>query len=293
MKCAKNSNCIQKKIKNKNLLKKYPVFSLYQCYIEGKYNECIDFCEQRLEKLKNKSGKYNLVKLNNYFNLAISYYKNNDIDNAKKWFQEIVSFAPEMYVAEISRKYLDSVENGKMSLVNFPKIIPDEGYQIEENKSFRKFKLLKKMAWTLVLVSVIISMVVSIVNPNDSTKKDTEFVEQLHNVIDASYDDLKLLGYCNVEINDNIVDVIALVYYENKIDAVSYVSYGDGTKAIEKRIVDIKPGITYSFESTTETHQLYVSLIDNDDYDNELTKIEFENNKKEMVFVVEQVAPLD
>ena len=275
------------------MLKKYPVFSLYQCYIEGKYNECIDFCEQRLEKLKNKSGKYNLVKLNNYFNLAISYYKNNDIDNAKKWFQEIVSFAPEMYVAEISRKYLDSVENGKMSLVNFPKIIPDEGYQIEENKSFRKFKLLKKMAWTLVLVSVIISMVVSIVNPNDSTKKDTEFVEQLHNVIDASYDDLKLLGYCNVEINDNIVDVIALVYYENKIDAVSYVSYGDGTKAIEKRIVDIKPGITYSFESTTETHQLYVSLIDNDDYDNELTKIEFENNKKEMVFVVEQVAPLD
>lgn len=179
---------------NKNLIKKYPIFHFYRFYIDGKYNECIDFCEQRLEKFKDKSGMYNLLKLNNYFNLAISYYKNNNIDAAKKWFQIIISFAPKMYVAEISKKYLDSIENGETSFEDFPKIVPDESYQVIEKNSLKKLNLLKKVAWAVLIVSVILSIVLSIALPEDSAKNSTKYAEQLYDVIDVSYDDFKLLG---------------------------------------------------------------------------------------------------
>ncbi len=29
---------------NRNLIKKYPIFDFYRFYIDGKYNDCIDFC---------------------------------------------------------------------------------------------------------------------------------------------------------------------------------------------------------------------------------------------------------
>lgn len=277
---------------NTNLLNKYPVFSFYQYYIEGEYNECIKFCKHRLEKYKNKSDKYNLVKLNNYFNLAVSYYKNNDIADAKKWFEKIVLFAPKMHIAEVSKRYLDTIEKGEISAVKFPKVIPNENYQDEENHSFRKLKLLKRVAYLLIIVSAAIYIVLSIVNPSKPSTKITEFEKQLNAAVDVNYDNFKLLGYCNVEMDGVVVDVIALIYSENKIDVVSYVSY-DGTKAVEKRITDIQPDKTYSFESTTQTHQLFVSLIDSDLCDDERTKIEFEIDKKHLIFVVEQITPLN
>ena len=268
------------------------IWSYYRYFLDGNFEACKTICREKLLELNSKAWDAKIRKLNNDFFYAVACYENGDTNDAVRCFESMIAYAPHMNSSELSIRYVEAIRtDSEISLLS--EIIPDEGYQIEENKSLRKLKILEITGWLLIIVSVISGLVLSFVTQNDSTKKDTEYVEQLHNVIDVSYDNFKLLGYCNVEIDNKIVDVVALVEYEDKIDVVSYVAYEDGTRAIEKRIVDIKPGITYSFMSTSETHILYVSLIDNDNYDNELTKIEFKDNKQEMAFVVKQVAPLD
>lgn len=266
------------------------IWSYYRYFLDGNFEACKTVCRERLLELNSKSWDAKIKKLNDDFAYAVACYDNGDTKEAIKCFESIITYAPHMNSSELSKKYVEAIQtDSEISL--FSEIIPNDSVKGEDGKIHeKKWKLLilRNIGWALIIVSA-----VTYFFPGDSKDPNAEYAKQLNNIVDEHYDDFQLLGYCNVECDNEVVDVIALIEYENKIDVLSYVAYEDGTKAVEKRIVDIKPDITYSFESTTETYQLYVSLMNNDDYSRELSKIEFEYNKKDMVFVVEQVASLD
>ena len=265
----------------------------YRFYVDGQYDKCIESCKNRLAEIEGKSEEYNLARLNIYFRMAVSYFKSKDSENARKWFEEVIRFGPKMYVSEIAKQYLEKIENGDLSAIEFPKVIPDnnfdDNFKKQVYKAPKKLKVIKWAAVALIALGIVIE-VISVFHP----------VIDLRSELDEIYDDYELLGRCDALYDGEIVDTFALVLVEDRIDLATLVYYDYGTdsytKGIEIRIIDMQAYIDYVLTDIFDySYITELSLIDGDKADDEeyLEKIEFKKDGKDMAFVIEDVYPVN
>lgn len=268
------------------------IYRLYvnRFYIDGQYDKCIECYQKRLVELEIKPSGYNLARLNNYFFMAVCYFKNKDADNAKKWFEEVIRFGPKMYVAEISKQYLAKIENGDFSDIEFPKVLPEKQYKMPKN-------LIVSRVSTLVCIILITLGIVLIVRDVFNVFRPSPRMV-LFSMLSKYYDDLEILGQCEVKYDGDVVDSFALVLAEDQMDIFTLVYYDDVPKEfyrVYSRLVDVQVDGDYAMLNVDHTHVTEISLVDSDDVDAEeyIKKFNFEIDGRDMALVIKDVYTVD
>lgn len=206
--------------KNKNIFKKYSGMLFFLNFANGDYSSCIKNCEEYAKK----KAKYKLNEVNLYFYYATAYFRLGDAEKAKKYFQLIIETAPKMYVADISRSYLEALDtNSKPSILN-DSIVPDEDYQIFDDNSLSRYRKLKCIKAVITGVWLCLLVVLGVLNNyNWTTSNKTEllpigtkdFETKLNEALSESYTDYRVLDCFTVEKLDD-TRAICVVEDENK-----------------------------------------------------------------------------
>ncbi len=111
-----------------------------------------------------RPGKYKLNELSINFTLAICCYKCGDFIRANDLFNNVITLAPTFHYAEISKKYLDSIENNEE--YPFEKItLNGETCNIPTPRSRKKFKIIYAVCFAIILFGVIGSIINYIMAP--------------------------------------------------------------------------------------------------------------------------------
>jgi tetratricopeptide (TPR) repeat protein len=91
------------------ILNNFSVFEKFDAFSDEDYEYVVDVCDIDLKELNPKKQNHKLTKINVSFYRAVSLYKLGKYEEAKQGFEDIISFAPNMYKAKLSRDFLELI----------------------------------------------------------------------------------------------------------------------------------------------------------------------------------------
>lgn len=91
----------------------FSVFDKFDAFADEDYEYVIDVCDIDLKELDLKKQNAKVTKVNVSFYRAVSLYKLGRFEEAKKGFEDIISFAPKMNKAKLSKEYIELIDSGK------------------------------------------------------------------------------------------------------------------------------------------------------------------------------------
>ncbi len=140
--CDKFESAITTGRNNKKTKERYlNNLDFFKCYINGDLNGC----KVAIEKSKTYATA-NSQKVYVCFKEAVVTYKAGDREKAKALFDGICSAAPKCWISELSKKYIQAIEEDKPVVISETEILPDEFYVYpyeQTNKTKRQAKTLK------------------------------------------------------------------------------------------------------------------------------------------------------
>ena len=89
----------------------FSVFDKFDAFADDDFEYVVDVCDIDLKELDPKKQNHKLTKINVSFYRAVSLYKLGKMEEAKAAFEEIITFAPKMHKAKLSREFIDLIEN--------------------------------------------------------------------------------------------------------------------------------------------------------------------------------------
>lgn len=87
----------------------YSVFDKFDAFLDEDYEYVVDVCDVDLKELTDKHQNHNMTKINVSFYRAVALMKLGRLDEAAEGFEELIAFAPKMYKATLSKKYLEQI----------------------------------------------------------------------------------------------------------------------------------------------------------------------------------------
>lgn len=140
-----------KKSKNPEKLRaKYPVFVLYRAYAAGDYSACLSYLDDSANQLNPTDFQYSLEKVTGKFSRGVIAYRSGDLDGAKAYFEETITDAPKLHLAQLAQTYLTAME--KEEEVVFSEILPDANFAIFTPEQRKKHKRNKTIGISLIII---------------------------------------------------------------------------------------------------------------------------------------------
>ena len=244
----------------------FPIWDYYKSFLNLDYNRCKSFCNLKNAQLKNSAWGSKLKKVQNDFLYAIACFENNELEQAKQVFLDIIQKAPKLYLSVLSKKYVAAIQGGKIC---FEEILPDSNYQFVENKKFKIIRLIKNISLVIVVAAALI-----VLEFIPGPKEISEYDKKLQTALSQQYTNFEVLAYMNVEENDVVKDVVVFVKDEKgEIDVGFIVSYDNGVSYDVKIMESNISYGTYVLKSFTGEHSIYLLISDyhingNDSYSN-------------------------
>ncbi len=88
----------------------YSVFDKFDAFLDEDYEYVVDVCDIDLRELTSKHQNHKLTRINVGYYRAVSLYRLGRMDEAREGFEQIIAFAPKMYKSELSKKYLEKID---------------------------------------------------------------------------------------------------------------------------------------------------------------------------------------
>ena len=95
------------------VLNNFTVFDKFDAFVDEDYEYVVDVCDIDLKEINPQKQNHKMTRINVGFYRAVSLYKLGRMDEAKAGFEEIISFAPKMHKAKLSREFIERIESGK------------------------------------------------------------------------------------------------------------------------------------------------------------------------------------
>lgn len=132
-----------------------------------------------------------------------------------------------MYVASISHKYLAAIENNQNILISEVEVLPDDTYQVHNEKTVSKIRCHKAIVRVGILVVAIILVLGSVLDYVAPKQNDevSQFEEKLNTALSEKYEDATWIDHFGLRKENEYVDSLCIVKTFDGIDLVEVVSY--------------------------------------------------------------------
>lgn len=261
------------------------VWSYYQYFLDNDYESCMVVCKERDLNIDSKKQDARIEKLINDFLYAVACYEKREKEIALIIFSNIINYAPNMHLANVSKKYLEAIKSN-LQLEIFEKIAPKEEYQgFDNNQS-------KKVCRNRIIISVlcIIFVVLNILTFHIDTK-NKEYEKDLNNAISQHYDQAEFIKYFNVKVNGEYIDALCVVDKKNSWDLVSIITYDGGeTSDIIVLMEGININQSYCIKSAVSEYYIGFQIYTSAPKDTNLYYIiDFIYNNKNYWFAIDYI----
>lgn len=126
-------------------------------FVDNYLNGNFDFCKRYLLDLSEKET-LTIGKVRAHFRLAYINYITGNLDEAKRSFAYVCEKAPNLYHAQISRQYIEAIDNKETEnfshTKDIPEILPQEDF-ITQSPKKRKSKPILPIVFTLAIIIAI------------------------------------------------------------------------------------------------------------------------------------------
>ena len=261
------------------------VWSYYQYFLDNDYESCMNVCKERDLNINSKKQDAKIKKLVNGFLYAVACYENGEKEIALTTFSNIIDYAPNMYLANASKKYLEAIK-ANSQLETFEKIAPQEEYQLFDNNQ------LKKVRRNRIIISAlfIVLSVFAVIAFNMDTK-NKEYEKDLNNALSQHYDQAEFIKYFDVKADGQYIDALCVVDSKNGWDLASIVTYDEGeTSDIIIILENININQSYCIKSAVSEYYIGFQIHTSKPKDNSLYYIvDFTYNSEDYWFAIDYI----
>ncbi|GEM_PF-6754825 len=266
------------------------VWSYYRYFLDKNYEACKIVCKERNLGLKPNVWYIKLRKLQNDFFYAIACYENGDFKEAKSFFENIISIAPRMDYATLSKKYLMAIEQEQPVSLFDVEVLPDTNFQIYDNKTekrIKKSKLVKRIGIVIVVVFSVVGCFLNVKNDSDIS----DFEKKLSRAVTLHYEDAIILDYFNLYKDEIFVDSLGLIVENNCIHLVEIV-FSDNSQTVDILSIeeDLDLGEYYCLKSPVSEYYLGFVLTQSEIADADAYRVrELKVNNNKYLFFVDYI----
>jgi len=160
--------------KGNKLQKKLHYFKFVDFYLNKNFSAAKDYYETLYQQRKQASDKNRLANVSIAFTLAVCRYKCGEYPQATELFEKIIATAPTFHYAELSKGYLQAMEKNADYIP--PATSSDFGIvNLPQPKSNAKAKVLYILAFSLILLSLILSAILPLFRSKTDLKQPIHF----------------------------------------------------------------------------------------------------------------------
>ena len=199
---------------------KYKIFSFYEAYISGDFDQCIDYTEKTLKITNTTHLKDNLQRYTYQCNLAICYYELGKNRQSKELFENFKKNAPNLKnFYDLSTRYIAAIEhNDPLILVPVVYDINTTKYESQLRSLNQKNKRKRIILCAMVLTHLILLITFEIADYMDKSIPQSnyqnmliEYENDLNTAISIYYSDAKFIKYFNVRTENQNIDTFCLI----------------------------------------------------------------------------------
>ena len=151
--------------KNGNKIKeKLIYFKFVDLYLSGDFSTAKELYEKLYSSQKENQSKVKLNDVSIRFTFAICCYKCGEFAKATELFNDVIALAPTFHYAEIAKGYLEAINNNTDYIPERITFDTDTT-NIPIPKSRKKFKIIYAICFSLILIGVIGSAIISATAP--------------------------------------------------------------------------------------------------------------------------------
>lgn len=137
----------------------YSAKSYYRYFLKQNYEACKTVCTEWILGMNPKAWDYKIRKLQYDFFFAIACYENGDKNEARDVFEAIISYAPQMYYAIASKKYLEAIEDGQAPVMSSVEILPNNGCPTYDKTPVLKLERYRKIKRICIVITAILILI--------------------------------------------------------------------------------------------------------------------------------------
>lgn len=201
------------------------VWDYYKNFLGQKYEDCKIVCKERNLRLKPNAMGAKIGKLRNDFFYAIACYENGETDVAKEYFESIIFVAPKMYLANISKKYLEAIEQNCLTILSDIEILPDFNYKIYNEKTIAKIRYGKIIKTVLAIVFVVLLVISSSFNHK---MKKSKFEVKLDAALEEEYGQITKIEIFSLKKDKKNVGSLCILDLDDDLILVEVGSNNEG-----------------------------------------------------------------
>mgnify|MGYP003300646501 CR=1 FL=1 len=202
----------------------------YEYYLDSNYEAAKTICNERNDSLSPKLRLFKFRRLENNFNYAIACYANNEMELARKIFEEIVATAPKLYISNISKEYLEAIQNNSELKVN-DEVLPESGFQLYtdyDKKKQLKNHILITFFTILLALFLVLSAMINYFKKQDEEQRIIKYEQKLNDAISENYSRAEFLTYFDVKYDDKNLDALCIIDTGINLDIASIITRDKG-----------------------------------------------------------------
>ena len=158
-----------------NIKEKLIYFKFVEMYMSGDFATAKELYEKLYLEQKANPSKVKLNDVSIRFTFAICCYKCGEFGKATELFNDVIALAPTFHYAEISKRYLVAIDNNTEYIPEQITFDTDTT-NIPTPKSRKKFKIVYAIGFSLILIGVISSAIISVMTPKQPVHfKDIDY----------------------------------------------------------------------------------------------------------------------
>lgn len=257
----------------------YSVWTYYESFLKREYETCKALCKAPLNM---KAWGSNYVKLEKDFYYAVACYENGEMEGAKKSFENIIAFAPNMYLANVSQKYIEGIEANSQPVLSETKIVHEKDYEIFGYNTSAKLRRHRIVNIVVLIISAVTILLLCFYDTKMGSNSDISTYEtRLNNAISRAYKDAEAVTSFTLKTDANAyIDDICLINNGGTLDLVSVVTgYGGNQLSLEKLVTNIALDVPYCVYSHITNYYIGFQIYTDKSWDTNCYNIvEFEYN---------------
>lgn len=212
----------------------------YQYFLEHNYEACKALCKNVNLASKPKARNANFRKTESDFYYAVACYENGEIDEAKVYFEKVVSFAPRIHLANVSQKYLEAIEQGQPPVFFDTEILPENNFRIYDDETIakvRKRRQIMRVCFIIVVAGLALYFFWS--RTENMAKRDQQLYERkLNQAFINQYGQATVIEYFNVVKDGKELAALCLAEIDGNLVLVEVGTYDNGNTAFVSEVAD-------------------------------------------------------
>ena len=210
--CVAFDKSVSMKKNEEKLRQRYPIFKVYSLYLKNDFAACREIYIKILNNEKLMSSVWQQA--HTRFQYAVICYKFSDLDTAKQNFEFVVSNAPKLNFADVSRKYLECMENGEAYIAEHREILPSESFSMPlYNKQMKKFRIMKIAVFIAVFILVFSILYHKTLRDKAAEEYDREieeFYSRVNSAVSEIYTDFEVIDVFSIPYNGEDITTVCV-----------------------------------------------------------------------------------